>query len=184
MKRFSIIIPAYDEKDRISPVLSEVCRFISEYQLPWEVIAAIDGNDSTYDFVTSYAEKYDFIKLDQNIGRSGKGGAIKRVVRKIEGEFTIIMDSDNSISFTDIISAVPLINRNDAVVLSRYFLKNKIPFTRRLLSRGFNIIARSITGLSLLDTQSGYKIFRTEFFLASMCSVTVTNASFDVPLLY
>lgn len=183
-RKFTILIPAYNEKDRISPVLNDVCRFVSEYQLPWEVLVAIDGNDSTYNIAQSFSEKYDFLKIDQCIGRSGKGGAIKRVIPKVKGEFTILMDSDNSIEFIDIIRTITLLNEFDAVVLSRYDRKNRIPFMRRFLSRGFNVIARSMTGLNVMDTQSGYKIFRTQFFVASMRRVTVTNASFDVPLLY
>ena len=184
LKRFTIIIPAYNEEKRISPVLNDICHFVSENILHWDVIVAVDGNDSTYDIARSYAKSYDFIKIDWSNGRSGKGGAIKRVLPKIEGEFTILMDSDNSIVFSDIVRALPLLDKNEVVVLSRYSGKNRIPFLRRFLSRGFNIVVRLMTGLKVSDTQSGYKIFRTELFTTAMQKVTVTNASYDVPLLY
>jgi glycosyltransferase involved in cell wall biosynthesis len=183
-KRFSIVIPAYNEEARISPVLNDICHFISENQLPWDVIVAIDGNDSTYDIAKTFAEIYHFLRTDKSYGRSGKGGAIQRVLPKIDGEFTILMDSDNSIAFFDIVRAVPLLGSSDTVILSRYSEKNKIPLLRKFLSRGFNMIVRSVVGLKVTDTQSGYKIFRTEFFVTSMHKVTVTNASYDVPLLY
>ncbi|WMT44444.1 MAG: glycosyltransferase [Cuniculiplasma divulgatum] len=184
LKRFTVIIPAYNEEKRISPVLNDICRFISENKLPWDVIVAIDGNDSTYDIAVNFAETYDFISIDRSHERSGKGGAIKRVLPKIDGEFTIIMDADNSIGFIDIVEAIQRLEKSDAVILSRYTGKNKIPLLRRFLSRGFNIIVRSITGLSVSDTQSGYKLFRSDFFVGAMRRVTVTNASYDVALLY
>jgi glycosyltransferase involved in cell wall biosynthesis len=184
LKRFTIIIPAYNEEARISPVLNDICRFISENQLPWDVIVAIDGNDSTYDIAKTFAEKYHFLRIDKSNGRSGKGGAIQRVLPKIDGEFTILMDSDNSIAFFDIVRALPLLDGTDVVVLSRYSKKNRIPVLRRFLSRGFNIIVRSISGLNVTDTQSGYKLFRGDLFVNAMRRVTVTNASYDVPLLY
>ena len=184
LKRFTIIIPAYNEEKRISPVLNDICRFISENKLPWQVIVAIDGNDTTYDIAVSFAETYDFISIDRSRERSGKGGAIKRVLPKIDGEFTILMDADNSIGFLDIAEAVQQLEKSDAVILSRYTGKNSIPLLRRFLSRGFNIIVRSITGLSVTDTQSGYKLFRSDFFVGAMRRVTVTNASYDVALLY
>ena len=184
LKRFTIIIPAYNEEARISPVLNDVCHFISENQLPWDVIVAIDGNDSTYDIAKTFAEIYHFLRTDKSYGRSGKGGAIQRVLPKIDGEFTILMDSDNSIAFFDIVRAVPLLGSSDTVILSRYSEKNKIPLLRKFLSRGFNLVVRSFTGLKVADTQSGYKMFRTEFLLTAMQRVTVTNASYDVPLLY
>ena len=55
LKKFSIIIPAYNEEKRISPVLNDICRFITENRLPWDVIVAIDGNDTTYDIAVSFA---------------------------------------------------------------------------------------------------------------------------------
>ena len=184
LKKFSIIIPAYNEEKRISPVLNDICRFITENKLPGQVIVAIDGNDTTYDIAVSFAETYDFISIDRSRGRSGKGGAIKRVLPKIDGEFTILMDADNSIGFHDIVEGVQRLENGDAVILSRYTRKNGIPLLRRFLSRGFNIVVRSITGLNVSDTQSGYKLFRSDLFVNAMRKVTVTNASYDVALLY
>ena len=184
LKKFSIIIPAYNEEKRISPVLNDICRFVSENKLPWDVIVAIDGNDTTYDIAESFAETYDFISIDRSNERSGKGGAIKRVLPQIDGEFTILMDADNSVGFIDIVEAIPHLEKSDTLILSRYTGKNKIPLLRRFLSRGFNIIVRSITSLNVSDTQSGYKLFRSDFFVGAMRRVTVTNASYDVALLY
>ena len=184
LKKFTIIIPAYNEEKRISPVLNDICRFITENKLPWDVIVAIDGNDTTYDIAVSFAETYDFISIDRSHERRGKGGAIKRVLPKIDGEFTILMDADNSIGFLDIAEVVQQLEKSDAVILSRYTEKSSIPLLRRFLSRGFNIIVRSITGLNVSDTQSGYKLFRSYLFVSAMRRVTVTNASYDVALLY
>lgn len=46
------------------------------------------------------------------------------------------------------------------------------------------MIVRSITALSVSDTQSGYKLFHTDLFVNAMQKVTLTNASYDVALLY
>ncbi len=183
-RTFTLVLPAYNEKDRIVPVLNDVCSFISKHNIPWKVIIAIDGNDNTFDIAASFAEKYNFLIIDRNPARSGKGGAIKRILSKIEGEFTILMDADNSISFNEIIRAVQELEENDVVILSRYNRKNMIPPMRRFLSRVFNLIVRSLFSLHISDTQSGYKMFKSQFFVNAMRKVTVTNASYDVALLY
>jgi len=59
-----------------------------------------------------------------------------------------------------------------------------ITLIRRFLSRGFNLLLRAFLGLNVADTQSGYKIFRTEFLVNSIKKVAVTNAFYDVALLY
>jgi glycosyltransferase involved in cell wall biosynthesis len=182
--RFTIIIPAYNEEERIFPVLNDVCHFIVENKLPWEIIVAVDGYDSTYTIVKRLANIYKFIIIDRNQSRTGKGGAIKRVLSKITGEYIILMDADNSIGFNEIIKAVNELEKNDVIILSRYIRQNTIPLMRRFLSRGFNLIVRTMFGLNISDTQSGYKLFRSDLFVKAMGKVTVTNASYDISLLY
>ncbi len=183
-RTFTLVLPAYNEKDRILPVLNDICSFISKHKIPWKLIVAIDGNDSTFEIAVRFAEKYNFLIIDRSHGRNGKGGAIKRILSKIEGEFTILMDADNSIDFGQIIKAVRVLEKNDVVILSRYKGNNAIPFMRRFLSRGFNLIVRTMFSLHISDTQSGYKMFRSDLFVKAMRKVTVTNASYDVALLY
>ena len=37
-KKFTVVIPAYNEENRIAPVLQEICEAIGQRGLPWEVI--------------------------------------------------------------------------------------------------------------------------------------------------
>ena len=46
-KKFSIIIPAYNEENRIKPVLEDIVDYITQNNLDWDIILAIDGNDGT-----------------------------------------------------------------------------------------------------------------------------------------
>ena len=184
LKKFSVLIPAYNEENRIAPVLREICETIVERGLPWEVIVSIDGNDRTDVLVREMMPSYNFLNFMKGSGRSGKGGAIKRTISSNLGEYVILMDADFSLSFKEMISRIPLLRSNDVIIFSRYYSGNKIPLSRRVLSRSFNVITRAITGLRVSDTQSGYKMFRSEIFKKAMNKVTVTNAVFDVPLLY
>ena len=184
LKKFSVVIPAYNEENRIGPVLREVCETIVERSLPWEVIVSIDGNDRTDALVREMMSSYKFLNFIKGSGRSGKGGAIKRTISSTLGEYLILMDADFSLSFKEMVSKIPLLRGNDVVIFSRYYGGNKIPLSRRVLSRSFNVMTRAITGLRVSDTQSGYKMFRSEIFKKAMNKVTVTNAVFDVPLLY
>ena len=74
---------------------------------------------------------------------------------------------------------------NDVVILERYSLsKNQIPFQRKLASRSFNLLVRSTLGIRVNDTQSGYKILKEECARKAFDSIMVTNAFYDVALLY
>ena len=182
--RFDIIIPAYNEEKRIRPVLDEICQFISKSQIPWKIIVAIDGNDGTIDIVKEFASRYSFISYLASNGRGGKGAAIKRSASMISSNYVILMDADNSIRFDQIVERIPLMEKYDVVILSRYNDTNEIPALRRIISRGFNFLVRTMTGLNVSDTQSGYKMFRSNEFLEALRKVGATNTFYDISLLY
>ena len=184
-KKFSIIIPAYNEEKRIVSTLSQLCNFISETEFPWEIIISIDGNDGTEKIVKEMMKQFSFLRFIKGNGRNGKGNAIKRAINIANGSYFIFMDADNSIAFIEVLNAVPEIMNNDVVILERYSLaKNQIPFQRELASRGFNLLVRSTLGIKVRDTQSGYKILKEEYARRAFNSITVTNTFYDVALLY
>ena len=98
-KKFSIIIPAYNEEKRIKPVLEDIVDYITINGLNWDVILAIDGNDGTEALAKKFLSRYDNIRIVRAAGRSGKGGSIKRSLNLVKSDFVILMDADNSIPF-------------------------------------------------------------------------------------
>ena len=183
--KISIVMPAYNEENRIKPVLNELASFIEEKRLSWDVIVSIDGSDGTLKLVEKMSEKYPFLSTVKGSGRSGKGNAIKRAINTAQGDFVILMDADGSISFADLISHIHLMDKYDAVIFDRYTNRvNEIPFMRRIASRGFNVLVKSALGVKVNDTQCGYKIIRTEYAKKAFRKISVTNTFFDVALLY
>ena len=184
-KEFTVIIPAYNEVNRIKPVLIDLCQFISNNKLCWKIIVSIDGNDGTDELVNQIMTNFPFLGFVKGKGRSGKGEAIRRAIHLSTGEFFIFMDADNSIGLSEVLSGIAELERNDVVILERYTSdQNHIPFLRRFASRGFNILVRALLGLRVKDTQSGYKIIKADLAKKSFDSMTVTNTFFDVALLY
>jgi len=181
----TIIIPAYNEEKRIGRVLKEISEFITTSNPNWNVIVSIDGNDKTEEIVNDYSKKYSFISYTKNGNRSGKGGAIKRVVSEATGEFTVIMDADGSVNFQTIADNLSLVSNYDVILFDRYSKQgNHIPALRRVPSRGFNALVRVLLGIRVNDTQCGYKIVRTEMLKRAFSQISITNTFFDVALLF
>lgn len=179
MRTFSIIIPAYNEEKRITPVLEDLSSFISFNRLPWEIIVAIDGDDGTEDIVNSYNKTFPFVHSRKASGRSGMGGGIKRGILASTGEYLILMDGDGSADLNNIIGKVELLNRYDIVNFNRYSDKdNKIPLKRRVASRSFNLMLRLIFGIRVFDTQCGYKMMKRSAVIPIVRRLTVSNAFF------
>ncbi len=181
---FTIIIPAYNEEDVIGKTLDEICDFISSNHLKWSVIVSVEGRDGTSQIVSHYQSIFPFISEIKSNVRNGKGGAIKRALDRIESDYTILMDADGSMPFRAITYNLLLLGEYDALIFSRYFRDNSIPFVRKLLSRVFNILVQASLGLRIRDTQSGYKAFRSDLFISAIRKVGSTNTFLDVALLF
>lgn len=181
----TIVMPAYNEETRIGNVLKEISTLISSNSLNWEVIVSIDGVDQTEEIVKEYISIFPFIKYWKEIGRSGKGNAIKRVINNAEGEYTLIMDADGAVKLKDIMSYFSYLHEYDVIAFDRYSNHdNFIPILRRLPSRAFNLLIRALLKVNIKDTQCGYKLMKTKYAKEALSKTTVTNTFFDVALLY
>ena len=185
MQTVSFVVPAYNEEGRIEVVLEDLCRLISLREMNCEVIVSIDGTDGTQRIVEEMAVKYPFIRAERSANRSGKGGAVRRVSQQVVNNFTFLMDADGAVTADQFLSLLALTSKYDVVIANRYSKRtNSIPLLRRIISKGFNVIVQASLGIRIRDTQSGYKIIRTDLFKMAINKVGVTNTFFDISLLY
>jgi glycosyltransferase involved in cell wall biosynthesis len=128
---------------------------------------------------------YPFLDYIKGNGRNGKGGAIKRAVNIALGEFVMLMDADGSISLADLTKSLNFIDFYDVIIFNRYSrAENEMPFMRRFVSRGFNMLVRGFLGIRITDTQCGYKIIKTEYAREAFSKISVSDTFFDVALFY
>jgi len=184
-KSISVVIPAYNEENRIGNVLNELIDYINSNSLNWEIIVSIDGNDGTEKIVKGYSEKFSFIKYDKKAGRNGKGNSIKRVLPLVKNDYVLLMDADGSIKFNEIIKNLHYLDSYDVIIFDRYSNHdNHIPLRRRIPSRGFNILVRVLLAIDVRDTQCGFKVIRSDLMKRAFSNISVTNTFFDVAMLY
>jgi glycosyltransferase involved in cell wall biosynthesis len=115
MTAISCIIPAYNEEDNISRVLSVV----QDYPHFNEIIVIDDGsNDQTCKIVTEFQKITPRIKLIVNPQNLGKSGAINKAVQSSHGDLIVMIDAD-------LIS----LNHDNITELIRPVIKNKYGLT-------------------------------------------------------
>jgi glycosyltransferase involved in cell wall biosynthesis len=181
----SIVIPAYNEESRIVNELDDYCSFIEESDVAWNIIVSIDGSDRTESIVIDFSSRYSFVTKDKKDGRNGKGEAVRRVLDKVNTPYVMLADSDNSIGISELARCMSYLSEYDAVLPDRYDGgRSEMPLSRRFMGRTFNMLVKCFMGINTTDTQCGYKLFRTDKFKESMSRVGITNAFFDVSLLY
>jgi len=190
MKKISIVIPAYNEEKRIGRTLEEYGAFFSKPEWNVEIIVVMNGcTDRTLEVVKEFELKYPIIRhLD--FKSAGKGFAINMGFRSAKGDYIGFSDADGSTSaeeFSKLISH--LINiKEDGIIASRWLKTSQVfpkqPILRRIASRCFNFIVKSMFGLWFSDTQAGAKLFKREAIIKILSSLNTTQWSFDIDLLY
>ena len=180
----SIIIPAYNERDRIKKSLDSYIPVIESFSLPYEIIVVIDGNDGTEDVIRDY-KNLDYFKSSI---RLGKGGAVKKGLLMAQYRYVGFVDADGSLAPDDFKKLLRQIQDNSCVISSRYVNGskwiNKEPFFKRFAGRGFNLFVNLVLNLKVKDTQCGAKFFKFDVIKKIIPQVEVTNWTFDVAILY
>lgn len=161
----SIIIPCYNEKDRIRPTLEAIHAYVLRHSdKTFEVIVVDNGSkDGTRDIIESMKTHMPELRmLEKN--SYGKGWAVKQGMLEATGDYRLFTDADNStdISHLDLLMEYAR-NGFDVVISSRRAAGAKIvhpqPWYRRVLGNIFAGIVRFIVPLHILDTQNGFKLF-------------------------
>jgi len=166
----TIIIPAYNEAGRIEKSVSIVKKTLQSTKIKkYRIIIAEDGStDGTYGIIRKLAEKDCRIKISHSDKRLGRGLALKKCGKLIEGNFVVFMDADLSTRLNALRSMMNELKNNDIVVGSRYVsgARYKRTFTRLFLSKLYNLIRMVLfPQLDVKDAQCGFKGFRRNTFI-------------------
>ena len=181
---FSIVIPAYNEQERIRLLLSQIPGSGGHY------LVICDGSDSTPAIVREFSATHPEmdIRCLTYPRRLGKGGAVREGFINTTTPFVGFMDADASTSIDQMISLFDVLDGADCVIGSRWLSESIIPerqgFARRFESRGFNLLIRFLFGLSLTDTQCGAKVFKKSAIDAVIGKILSSGFEFDVELLW
>ncbi len=163
----SVIIPSYNEKKNISRgVLDEVFEYLKGKEYEWELILSDDGStDGTIAILDEFAKKDPRISVLHN-KHSGKAPTVKAGMLAANGEWRLFTDFDQSTPLKEVEKLLKYAERGAHVVIgSREIigaLRDKEPFHRHLMGRGFNIIVQILAIPGILDTQCGFKLFSSE----------------------
>jgi dolichyl-phosphate beta-glucosyltransferase len=187
----SIVIPAYNEALRIGTTLEKICRYVESHCYAWELVVVDDGStDETARIVTDFARECSRIRLLRNEPNRGKGFSVRRGALEARGEFVLLTDADLSAPIDELDNLFKALNcdRADAAVGSRALRRELVgrhqPWFREYGGRFFNLLVRFLTGLSIRDTQCGFKLFcriSTRRAFELQCA---TGFGFDPELLF
>jgi glycosyltransferase involved in cell wall biosynthesis len=184
----TIIIPAYNEQERIANSLEEYGKYFNKhYPKNHEIIIVLNGcKDDTEKVVLEYSKKYKGIKYLNFPAAIGKGGAIKEGLKAAKGDLVGYTDADNSTRpeiLHRLFAVLELTPSLDCIAGSREItgavVKNKT-LKRKIMSRGFNSLVNLYFNTGLKDTQCGAKVIRKSLIPKIMPNLLLSDMSFDV----
>jgi dolichyl-phosphate beta-glucosyltransferase len=163
--QYSIIIPAFNEGERIATTLERVLRYAAEHGWNAEVIIVDDGShDTTTGIVRGYMPKNPAVQLLQNPGNRGKGYSVRNGMLNAKGNVLLFSDADLSSPIGEANKLFQAIANGADVAIGSRWLKTELqtrrqPMHRQLIGRIFNLLLRIVLGLNYKDTQCGFKAF-------------------------
>jgi dolichyl-phosphate beta-glucosyltransferase len=187
----SVIIPAYNEEDRLPGTLEDVLRYLSRQTYLSEVLVVNDGStDGTQSVTRAHMNESVPLRLvDHADGANhGKGAAVKLGMLQAIGEFRLFMDADNSTTIDQIERFWPALDEGfDIAIGSRKVSGADVvihqPWYKELSGRAGNLWIRALAVPEVCDTQAGFKVFSRRCALDLFPRLTIDRWGYDVELL-
>jgi dolichyl-phosphate beta-glucosyltransferase len=183
----SIIIPAHNEKLRLTHTVSSIAEFLKNQPYKSEILIVENASsDNTYALATGMSKKIkDLHVLIEPV--KGKGQAVKRGMLAAQGEYRLICDADLAMPVTEIPKFIPPALENCDIAIASREAKGarrfNEPLYRHLIGRVFNYLVRTLVLPGLQDTQCGFKCFRAGVVEQVFKRQTMAGWAFDVELL-
>jgi dolichyl-phosphate beta-glucosyltransferase len=184
----SLIIPAYNEEQRLPKTLKRVLAFLESQPYTYEVLLVENGSqDRTLEIAQDYSRRYASLHVLSAPVR-GKGWAVRQGMLAARGQYRFMADADLSMPIAEINRFLsPALSNVDITIASREApgaVRYNEPAYRHLVGRVYNLMIRLLALPGLNDTQCGFKCFRGEVAEDLFRRQTLIGWSFDVEILF
>ncbi|GAB4350775.1 MAG: glycosyltransferase family 2 protein [Candidatus Abyssubacteria bacterium] len=185
----SVVIPAYNEAERIGVTIERVSSYLKTRGLDYEIIIVSDGSsDSTERIVESYARENGRIRLVSYMPNRGKGFAVRTGILQARAKDVLFSDADLATPLEEL-ETLERSARGCSIVVGSRALKDSTiigwrPWYRELSGKIFNLIVRLVAVPGIRDTQCGFKLFKDGSAQRIFSIAQANGFAFDVEALF
>lgn len=185
----SIVIPAFNEEERLGPSLAAIRAWLAGKPFAAEIIVVDDGSSDRTSAVArdglAGLPAFRIIRLETN---GGKGHAVRTGVLASSGDIVMFTDADLATPIEELDKFLPrLAEGSDVVIGSRAIPGSDIRVRqarpRQAMGRFFNRLVRRFILKDFRDTQCGFKAFRRPAALDLFTRLMTSGFAFDVEVL-
>jgi glycosyltransferase involved in cell wall biosynthesis len=162
--KVSIVIPVYNEENRIAAAIEQVIG--AQFPKNKEIIVVNDGStDKTAEILKTFEPKG--VTVVNQPANFGKGAALKEGFARVSGEIALVQDADLEYSVEDYPALLkPLFEGKADVVFGSRFIgggeHRVLLFWHSIANRCLTTLSNMFTNLNLTDMEVGLKAFKTE----------------------
>lgn len=187
----SVIIPTYNEQNRIQQTIQDISTYFSQHPIRIELIIVDDGSkDNTLSILQKECSSQSVpFTILQNSRNRGKGYSIKRGMLHANGDIRLFTDADLSTPIDEYekMAQALLEEDYDIAIGSRALAESHktIPqnFVRDRMGKLFGYIVRWLLLPDIQDSQCGFKAFTAECAQQIFPELTICRFGFDPELL-
>ena len=190
MHAVSIIIPVYNEQERIVQTINQVIAS-DTLGLKKEIIVVNDGStDNTVKNIKSQISNFKSTNqnskliLITNKTNQGKGAALKDGFLKSTGDIVLVQDADLEYSPLDYPTLLePFLKQEADVVYGSRFISNKphrvLYYWHSVINTYLTALSNMLTNLNLTDMETGYKVFKGDLIRSIALQLQTKRFGFE-----
>jgi dolichyl-phosphate beta-glucosyltransferase len=184
----SIVIPAFDEAERLPRTLDQLMSYLSRQPEHYEVLLSDDGSSDDTVAVFERHTRGASARVVRSPKNCGKGHAVRLGMLAARGTYRVMMDADGSMPASELGRLLEPMRRGVApVVIGSRYLDGRgsvgQPRWRRVWSRLVHAIVKRTLVPDIHDTHCGYKAFSAAAADAIFGRATLDGWSFDLEVL-
>jgi dolichyl-phosphate beta-glucosyltransferase len=185
----SVVIPAYNEEQRLPRSLASALVFLKRQTYASEIIVSDDGSkDRTAAVARESLQGFPHQVLVAPENR-GKGHAVRQGIKAAQGKYVLYTDADFSTPIEEVTRFLEYLEKGqDIVIGSRALPGSKVEVHQNLLretmGRIYNLFARILSFHDIHDSQCGFKCFRGDVARDLFGRQMLNGFSFEPEIIY
>ena len=167
MPELSVVVPVFNERDNIEPLLAEIAAALRG-RADFEIVYVDDASrDDSLDVLRNAKGRFPELRVIRHVSQSGQSTAIRSGVKAARGAWIATLDGDGQNDPADIPKLLAMRDESPATIklFAGWRVNRKDTASKRFGSRFANALRRRLLRDDTPDTGCGIKLFERAAFL-------------------
>jgi len=185
----SVVIPAYNEQERIVSTLLAVDQYLKKQTYTAEIVVISDGSkDHTGQVVRDLKPRIKNLRLIDNKKNHGKGYVVRQAMLKARGKYRLFMDADHSTDISHLEKVWLYFKQNYDIAIGSIEVKGakiheETGWYKRMFGHWSKLLIRIVLLPEILDSQRGFKCFTAKAVKDIFPRQRIERWGFDMEIL-